>query len=75
MKISGLKNHIDGNNEITCPQCANSSVFIRNVAMQAHENGMTVAVSLGCTICDNKFQLELTDGPNTSVSGLLTYSE
>ncbi len=33
MKVSGLKNHIDGNNEITCPRCASNSVFIRDVAI------------------------------------------
>ncbi|AMA06292.1 hypothetical protein V5031_21355 [Enterobacter kobei] len=75
MKVSGLKNHIDGNNEITCPRCANSSVFIRNVAMRAHENGMTVEIDLGCTNCDDKFQLELTDGTNTSVYGYLKIEE
>ncbi|MGY5427677.1 hypothetical protein ACWQ7L_14120 [Enterobacter cloacae] len=75
MKVSGLKNHIDGNNEITCPRCTNSSVFIRHVNMQTNENLRNVAIEFGCSVCDDKFQLELTDGQNTSVYGQLSFEE
>ncbi|EBX7642629.1 hypothetical protein DS648_20585 [Salmonella enterica subsp. enterica serovar Saintpaul] len=75
MKISGLKNHIDGNSEITCPRCANSSVFIRHISMQVNENIRTVAINMGCTVCDDSFQLELNDGPNTSVYVQLSFEE
>ncbi|ENC2022852.1 hypothetical protein ABKE32_000478 [Escherichia albertii] len=75
MKISGLKNHIDGNNEVACPRCASNQVFIRNVAMRAHENGATVVINLGCSVCDDNFQLDLSDGPNTSVRGHLEFNE
>ena len=75
MKVSGLKNHIDGNNEITCPRCDSNSVFIRDVAMRAHKHDKTVVIDLGCSVCDDNFQLVLSDGPNVSVSGHLTFNE
>lgn len=75
MKTSGLKKHVNEINEITCPRCEGDQVLIRNVALHAHDNGMTVEIDLGCSICDDNFQLELWDGPNISVYGHLKFSD
>lgn len=75
MKTSGLKNHVNEINEIPSPRGEGDQVLIHNVALQAHDNGMTVEIGLMCSICDDNFQLELWDGPNTSVYGHLKFSD